>query len=63
MVERDVEVFIGVCVQGVVFVAELLWGEGLLQGFYLAGGAVLVGAADVQDLVAHAAFEPGEYIC
>ncbi len=62
MVEADVEPLIDLCVQLVVLVADLLWGDPLLQGLGLCGCTILVSAADVESHKVAQAAKPAESI-
>ena len=51
-VTGDIEPFVDAGVEIVVSVADLCWSRALLEGFYFCCGAVLIGSAHKQSVVA-----------
>ena len=62
LVEGDAEPGVDIPVHGEETIAELPGAQALLQRLCLGGGAVFVGAADVEGVVALEPAEPGKYV-
>ena len=58
VVKIDVEPLVDLCVEFVVFVADLFGRHSLLQGLGFRRGAVLIGATDVQNIVVSQTTKP-----
>lgn len=63
VVKRNIEPFVNCLVDLMVLITNL-FGSGLFsQGLDLAGSAVLISPADVEDVVAHESGVPGVDVC